>query len=246
MHRVSVQWSGTADERSEDSDTTSSESSERSKDCRKEQSDETGLPISELDMVLPERILVLGSSESGKTTAIRALIQLMKRTNRVAAVWWISVNHRQETWLPSCYRRSRVSKELLDRIRACQRNREFAGMHQIVVIDDCLTEKFHRDAWWNAYISTCRHDRVTLIFGVQYLKGLSPVVRDNIKRYLCCHVNNGTLKALYDLALDDNWYHWKSHFTGLTRGQPLLMDVRPGKQELTKLRVPRMEPEMMQ
>ncbi|HRP37055.1 MAG TPA: ATPase/DNA packaging protein [Candidatus Dojkabacteria bacterium] len=201
--------------------------------------------LPDIDINLPDRICLLGQSETGKTTIIRYIIKLMRAKFAVACVWWISPNSGQETWIPKRYRRTSISKSLLTGIRELQRTPAFKNSHQIVVLDDCIGENFHRDKFWDDYISTCRHDRVSLIIGLQYLKGMAPVMRENIKQWILTHANNQTLKHLYELSANPNFSAWRHHFSKIEIGHPVMMDVRPNKPELQVLSIPRCEPNDM-
>jgi GTPase SAR1 family protein len=198
-------------------------------------------PISQIDMVLPDRIGVVGGSESGKTTVIRNLLQSMVKNHKVICIWWLGSNSDDEKWLPAKYRRKEISQPLMDNIRRSQLNPAMKDCHQIIVLDDIIGERFHKNPWWDQYISTCRHERITLIFGIQYLKSVSPCIRENFKRFIVCHSTNQTLSNLYQLSSVANKHKWVEQFAGIKLGSPILLDVRPGKQELVELSVPKCE-----
>ena len=195
MHRVSVQWSG--DDLRERKVVEYSKES----DSDVEDSESGPLPISELPMSLPARITVCGGSGSGKTTVIRHLVRLMKSKGKVSAVFWLGASADEETWLPRKYRRTTVSKPLLERIRQMQKHGEMRDWHVIVVLDDVMDQKFTHDRWWAHFLSSCRHQRVSVIAGIQYISsGLSPAMRENMSRWIVTHGNNKTLRALFDLS----------------------------------------------
>lgn len=204
-----------------------------------EEEEVTQVPISNIDCNLPDRIVVVGGSMSGKTTVIRNLVQIMKKKNRVGAVWWLGKNSSEETWLPEQFRRNNISKKLLTSIQESQKKPVMNGIHQIVILDDVLEEQFHRDKWWDGFISSCRHQLITLIFGIQYLKSISPCIRNNVQRFIVTHANNETLDSLNKLSSVPNRQDWRNTFTKIKIGQPVVMDCRPGKNELVLLSVPR-------
>ena len=154
MHKIQVRWdeSEVTEDMSEEDTLEEDEDSASHGEAGMEEDDT--LNIQDLKITLPERVMVLGGSESGKTTLIRHLVAQMQKHNRVACVWYIGSNSAEETWVPAKFRRAQVSKPLLDNIRKVQRNKQFEGLHQVIVIDDALSESFHRDKWWNQYIST--------------------------------------------------------------------------------------------
>jgi hypothetical protein len=70
-------------------------------------------------------------------------------------------------------------------------------------------------------------------------------MRENMKQWIITHVNNQSLKNLYELSSNPNYSAWRQYFSQIKMGHPVMMDVRPGKQELRVLTVPMCEPNDM-
>jgi GTPase SAR1 family protein len=208
-------------------------------DDSEHEEESTEMDISEMEFKLPNRIMVLGPTESGKTTIIRQCLKHAVKTNKVVAIWWIGESSDEETWLPKKYKRQNISKELLEEIRNGQRNKCMKDCHQIIVLDDVMGEKFRFDDWWEGFISSSRHQNISLIFGMQYIKKLPPVFRENIKQYILTHANDNTVNALRGLSTGYSLPEWREQFKNIKLGHPILFDARPGRQQITHLTVPR-------
>ena len=207
----------------------------------------TVIPFERVELIYPDRILCLGASESGKTTLIRNIIRRYISSGRTIApdgrcVFWFGANaHQESSWLPKSHQCDHVSKKKLTAIREMMR-KGFAGRYVVIVLDDVLGETFHNDKFYADFISTCRHDRVILVIGLQYLRSVPPVIRENVKRFFVCSINNQTKKSLYELSSNPNQYDFFGRLSELQKGEPVLIDVRPGvKQECTRVAVPKLE-----
>lgn len=220
-------------------------SSHQLKDTQLEfNSQDNYIPIHDINFVPPNRLVILGSTDSGKTTTIRNIIVSLRNNYSIAAVWCFGRSADEETWIPRGFRSTTVDKEQLDKIRNIQNTKPFKDLHQIVILDDILGTNFHQDKWWSDFISTCRKQRITIIFSIQHLKAVPPVIRENCHKYIICNCDNGTAEALYALAsCGTSKSQFKNLLSGKTfvKGRPVLFDRTPGAQELTKLSVPRLE-----
>lgn len=147
--------------------------------------------LSKKHLVVPDRILYLGACESGKTSLISQTIKLYERHLNLVGIWWFGANSKNER-LPKCRARLQIDQDYIDKIRKLMKNivREDVEMelplmkqrYCIIVWDDVLGESFHQDRWVDDLISTCRHDNIILLVGLQYINKLPPVFRQNVKR----------------------------------------------------------------
>ena len=201
--------------------------------------------ISDLNLQLPTRLCTLGSSQSGKSTLIRHMIKEFKSKFNVSSVWWMGSSAHEESWLSPKFRYQAISRTKIDAIRKLMKTNAFKNTHCIIVLDDILTEKFHNNRWWNGFISTCRHDHITLIFGIQHLKSMSPTIRDNVQYYFVCSLNNSTCDALHGLSNTPDKYQFRKQLTAAKLGHPILFCTIPGQKEIQHLTVGRCEPEDM-
>lgn len=193
----------------------------------------------------PTRILTLGPCFSGKTTAIRHMIKYFKSTGEIAGIWWFGSSAHDETWLPKQYRYEKVSKTKIEAIRNMQKKPQFKNYYQIIVLDDILDTNFHSDKWWAHFISTCRHQNIILLIGLQYLKAMPPVFRDNVQSYVVCSANNGTTDALYNLSRNPSKHDFRQHFSELVKGKPIIFSTVPGSKEITQIELGPLEPKNM-
>ena len=194
----------------------------------------------ELNIIMPDRYIITGQSESGKSTCIRWLIMQLCTKFPVANIWWFGKNAHEEIWLPEKYRLPRISKTRIDNIRKLQK--KFAlRYHQIIVLDDIIGEDFHgKDKiWYSDFIATSRHELITVICGIQYLKALNPCFRDNIQKYIVCDANNTTLDLLYTFCTNKNMNkrQWFQSFNFI-KGKPVCISTVSGTKNLTRITVP--------
>lgn len=259
MHSVNVEWDDSVDDISDSalSDVDSADDLDSSIDVQqtsvevmntlKKQKQPTITGINSCNLSLPTRLLVLGPSGSGKTTAIRHLVKYFKSLGNVAGVWFFGASSDEEKWLPSQYRYQRVSKSKIEAIRKLQKTPKFKDYHQIIILDDILDTKFHSDTFWSHFVSTCRHQNITLIIGLQYLKGVPPIFRENISTYIICSSNNSNSESLYSLSRNPNKYKFKQLLSEskLVKGRPMVFSTIPGTQELTQISLSKLESQHM-
>jgi hypothetical protein len=201
--------------------------------------------LSKKDLVMPDRMLMVGPSQTGKSSLIRTIIKLYQATGKICAVYWYGANALKEK-LPRARMRTYIDKDQLTALRGAMKKimkrttqTGSAERYAIVVLDDILSESFD-DAWWSDFISTCRHDNIILLIGLQYIKKVPPVIRENINRLWLTRSNNQTLKALYELSCEgSNFYEWCNKVTsGMGIGKPCLLDFRIEHEEINFYKVP--------
>jgi len=182
-------------------------------------------------VVVPDRLLLLGASETGKTSLIRNIIKLYQKNSRIVGVYWFG-KHANEENLPVFRKRNTINKKMIDKLRVTMKTirKNSKNSYCIVVFDDILGESFHRDKWYDDFISSCRHEGIILIIGLQYIKSVPPVIRENVKRIIVTSSNNQTTKALYELGYESNPYVFQKNLQdGLKIGICKMIDLRAGK-----------------
>ena len=197
-----------------------------------------------LNLKMPDRYIVCGQSESGKTSFIRWLIQQLCNNFKVSGIWWFGKNSNEEDWLPSKYRLDRISKTRIDAVKRVNFNIKSLGYHQIIILDDIIGEDFHgKDKkWYNDFIATSRHENITIVCGIQYLKAINPCFRENIQKYIICDANRKTLDCLYDFCTTDmTKQQWIKSFKFIL-GKPISVSTVSGSQNLKRLTVPYISP----
>lgn len=202
------------------------------------------LPISQYCPTLDTRICILGPTQSGKTTIIRHLIRNFVKTKTVAAVYWFGDSYHEEKWLPPGRGEALINTAKLEALRTAMKSPNMAGKHAIVVLDDVLGEEFLRGKqgkWWSRFISTSRHYNITLLIGMQYLKGISPVMRDNVKQWIVTWINHNGIEALHKQSRSSKPF-FRQELTDAKRGAPKLIDFDPdAPREITTLSVPKLD-----
>jgi hypothetical protein len=197
------------------------------------ESKESEIPdISKLALSWPNRILILGPSESGKTNTLKHIVK--NNGHNFSYIMFFGKNENEETWLPQKRRKKKVSKKLLQSL--WDKHKKNPRLKSLFIFDDILQEDFHRDPWWASFISTCRHQNMSLIFSIQYLKSVPPVIRDNCNKILIIHANNRTTSALFELCGGSrNIWEFKAFIQDhVTFGQFVLLDTAPhATKELT-------------
>lgn len=250
MHRVNVQFND-----SEDTEELSQDDVDHSDEYLESDADEvqprvlnamtqtpkTNNTISSINLQLPSRLVLLGPSQSGKTTIIRHIIKHLKSQFNICSIWWFGSSANEETWLSPKFRYDRISKTKIDAIRVLMRKPAFKSTHSIIVLDDVISEKFHRERWWSDFIATSRHDNITVLIGMQYLKSLSPQIRDNVQQYIICSLNNGTCDALHSLSNTPDKYAFRKQLTTAKKGSPILFNTVPGEKEIQHLTIAPLE-----
>jgi ABC-type glutathione transport system ATPase component len=252
MAQVVVDYISGSEESSQSTDSSGEESESSSsgseqqvvKKAKVKPKDKNELPeieIEDLELIFPNRICVMGASGSGKSTIIRNLVNLYLETGVVTGVWWFGSSVRDER-LPKGHGEETINKAKIDKIRQMQRTPNMKKAYQIIVLDDILTQKFHQDKWWDGFISTCRHDRIILVLGLQYCKSISPSMRENFQQFICTSLTNQTVSALYSLSQNPDQWRFRKSLSGIKLGTAKLIDFRPSAHhEITNIIVPKCE-----
>ena len=188
---------------------------------------------------------MLGPPQSGKSTLIRHIIKEFKSKNNVSSVWFFGSYSHEEVWLHPKFRYPKISKTKIDAIRAMMRTPAFKNTHCIIVLDDVIIENFHRSPFWADFIATSRHDNITVLIGMQYLKSLSPQIRENCQYYFITALNNTTCDSLHGLSNIPDKYAFRKQLTTAWKGHPILFRTVPGEKEITPLTVEALEPNQM-
>lgn len=197
----------------------------------------------------PFHTMFLGPTGSTKTTCVRNFVWYLSTIHNIAVVELFSKKFYFETWIMPGRAHKFISKTLIDKIREDGRymKKNDPSWYQIIIIDDCLGENFHSDKYWSELISICREENIFLIFSIQYLLGVTPAIRDNIQKYVCCCMNNKGIDNLCDLSRNPDKKAFKRKFTDtpFTKGSPLIFNTSPGEYETMQITLPDLPPEKM-
>ncbi len=198
-----------------------------------------------LNLSLPCHSLVLGGSMAGKSTVIRGVLKDLLRQGKVGAIFWFGQNcDQEEAWLPKEHRHRRVDENLITQIREMQKAPANKDYQIILVLDDVVAENFHRSMFYQELIAQCRHERVSLIFGLHYALQIPPLMRLNVTTYIVCDAAVQTQQALYKLSSGGSFTQFQRRFKPIVRGKPIVMDTRAGG-KIHDLRYPVLEPSEM-
>lgn len=189
----------------------------------------------------PEHFMFLGPTKAGKTEGWHNLVNYFDQRYNIAAVYLFSRNYLQEKWLQPDHAYRWPSESKIDEIRATAKVLP-SNWYQIIIFDDVLGFNFHNNKYWADLISTARHENICLIFSLQYIKGIPPVVRENLFKYICCSMNNNSVAALFGLSRSENQKEFRKAFneSTLTKGNPMLFNTAPGQFQLKQLSLPRL------
>ena len=190
MQKAVVRWKGEASE--------SDDSHEEEEEETEEESEGLYADISELEIRWPSRIILVAPSESGKTNLLKHLVY--QNRDEFDHIWFFGKNQDEETWLPRNRRMKDVSQKAIQKIWDFQKKNKH--LRCLICLDDCLAEDFS-SMFWKDFLSSCRHQNISVVFSIQYLKSCPPALRENVRDVFILHANNRTTAALYELNCSD-------------------------------------------
>jgi hypothetical protein len=127
-------------------------------------------------------------------------------------------------WLNQKYRKDYIDKEMLKKIWEVAKKSK-KKMSTLVIMDDCLSERFHQDPFWASFFSSSRHQFFSIAVSVQHCNAINPCVRNNCKKIFVLHANEKTASQIYSLTSGKtNYYEFKKIVAGCKLGKCLLID----------------------
>lgn len=157
-----------------------------------------GMPYDSKNINNPTNILLLAPTQSGKTELIKTMVRQMH--DQFHDIYFFGKNSSEEIWLPRSHRFSSIDKEKIQKLRGKGKKYKAAGLRMLFIFDDILGENFHRDKFWDDFISTVRHEGISVIFSIQYCKSIPPCMKDNIKLIYILHTNKDTSTAIHGIT----------------------------------------------
>lgn len=238
-HKINVrQFLSDIDDNASDNESDNSsediDSSEHSED-KPIKKNKNSLPSTTLEVMYPSsndgtRSVVIGPSGSGKTVCIRNIVLQLTNTHTITSIYWIGANHEYESWIKKDFRFTDMNYKLVDGLIEYQKSKLSKNGHIIIVLDDVADIEFHtgkKKKWWSSLLSNSRKWRIHLVFGLQYVKFISPSMRENITNWIVLKANNTSKNALSELSSCTNKWDFMKHFDKFNVGQAIVFDTNP-------------------
>lgn len=184
----------------------------------------------------PTRLTVLGPSQSGKTNVIRCLVKQL--AHKFDFIFMFSPNEHEEGWLPRECRHNEIDFIKIKRIWTFARKHN--GKYSIlIIIDDPMGANFHNSKFLDKFITTSRHQNISLIIGMQYINAVPPCFRHNMKQYIICNANEETCNALKGLSTSIiNKWDFNNFISRAKKGRVVYLDFVPGNNQMNFLEIP--------
>lgn len=152
------------------------------------------------------KIVIIGKTESGKSTIIADILHSMKKKIETAMVVCSTRDGREdyEKLIPPLFIYDELSEAIIDRFITAQQN--FLDVYRknetvgALILDDCMhdSKMFKTKAMKYIYMNS-RHDNVLNIVALQYCFGIGPDLRTNVDYvFILREINIANRKKLYD------------------------------------------------
>jgi len=158
---------------------------------------------------IPNITLLVSSPKRGKSYAIKHMCYDLYESNRIEKIFVFSGTafNNDYSFIPSKFLTSEYTDNKLKQIITWQKNRITNGKAKniMIIFDDMmnLTEKLTKP-FWRKLISEYRHYKISLVFSVQYIKGVGPLMRD-CARYVILFKTDSrlALQSIYDCFMTE-------------------------------------------
>ncbi len=208
--------------------------------------------IRDLSLNFPDRYMIVGPSESGKSTVARNLLKTYWDTGRIVMTFWYGAHHEQEDYLPRKRRSFGVNKDQIDKLRLAMKKYFVPKkLYTIIVFDDIMNEKLRGgkdDRWWGELFTQSRHENIIIICCIHQINTLHPAARSSAKRWIITKSNVRLVDQLYEHSCaHSSKALFKELILGIEKGKPLMMDLNDnnGGEEIHKLVVNKLDSEEM-
>lgn len=160
---------------------------------------------------IPSILIICGPPKLGKSWCIKYLIYSLfeKRKIDFCYVFTGTAFNNNYSFLPKKCVTSKYSLEKLKMIVSNQIKLNKNGKKELLLIfDDIMGLNFDSPVW-RALVSEYRHYNITLIFSVQYIKGVTTPIFRECCRYVIAFktTSKQSVEALYEAFMNefDNW-----------------------------------------
>lgn len=139
-------------------------------------------------------ILLYGDMGSGKSTlCVKIVARLIKSKKYQIAYYFGST----ASEMHSVYGKDKCFNSVdINVLKAIMNNQKKRNINVICVFDDVMSENFHSNRDLAGFFSTTRHYRMTCIFLVQHLRGISPLMRRATKHFYALSLTNDVVDYL--------------------------------------------------
>lgn len=166
----------------------------------------------------PFRMFLVGMSGSGKTTTLKKLVREIG--DRFAYVSLFGSNSKGEDWIKKRYRATGYTEESLNLLWDIHKKRNIPALW---IFDDIAGENFN-SKWWQGFITSCRHQSISVIFSVQSFKSvIPPPLRNNMNYCIFTHADNTTVENASSLLNKMKKEQLKSATEQIKQGKVLVL-----------------------
>lgn len=208
--------------------------------------------ISELPLNYSDRILIVGGSESGKSTVARNLLREYWKSGKIIMTFWYGSHHQQENYLPAERRSAEVNKQQIEKVRAVMKKYFVKkDLYSIIVLDDINGEGFTKGAdkkFWERLFTESRHENIIIICCVHNVNKLTVPARQSVNRWIITRCNVQMIDQLYkESCAYGNKKEFRELILGIQEGTPVMMDLskKNNGEELKRLIVDKLDSEDM-
>lgn len=159
-----------------------------------------------LDLSLPANTLIYGPTQSGKTVIIKNIVSKYKNYFDKILLFGSTAN--KVSFLNSKYCFDEIDTDFINKIRRVNQN----NMEKILMIfDDVLDINFNGSdrLFWNGFLSSCRHENISTIFSLQYINGVNPTMRKNLKYIFVTDLDNRSIDDIFCYTYYEDKYELK-------------------------------------
>ncbi len=151
--------------------------------------------ILDIDIKFPCNIFVCGDTQSGKTILFSNIVK--KYNDTFDYIIAIGKQTHKLSYVNNNFQFENINVDMIDTIWEANKT---LCKHILFILDDILGENFlygPDKAFWNSFISSCRHNNISLIMSVQILTGVNPAMRKNVKYVFITDCDNRMIDDVY-------------------------------------------------
>ena len=166
----------------------------------------------------PFRMFLVGMSGSGKSTTIKKLVREVG--DNFAYIALFGSNSKKEEYIKKKYRAIGYTEESLNKLWDIHKRKPIPALW---IFDDIASENFN-SKWWQGFITSCRHQGISIIFSVQSFKSvIPPALRNNMNYCIFTHADNTTVDNAASLLNKMKKEQLKSATEQIRQGKVLVL-----------------------